>query len=202
MPTGRPTREYDRPRNTVRAGLRGEPVKRSSQLFRDLRQARVRGQSVARQRRRPPAREYTLSHTSKYLLTAALPITAMNVNVAGRFRISGGIQVPLGPIRLSISQIEVLRALRAESLRGCSPPFGFLPSEFRSHMCHIIKSQVAFLQRHGHPVHAFGDDCFCANSSHSHESATVKNDHDKPPCTYPSASPTRLLSIRTCFSQY
>src|SRR5262245_66593363 len=83
------------------------------------------------------------SHTSKYLLTAALPITAMNVNVAGRFRISGGIQVPLGPIRLSISQIEVLRALRAESLRGCSPPFGFLPSKFRSHMCHILKIQVA-----------------------------------------------------------
>jgi hypothetical protein len=43
MPTGRPTREYDGPRNTVRAGLRGEPVKRGSQLFRDLRQARVRG---------------------------------------------------------------------------------------------------------------------------------------------------------------
>src|SRR5262245_42136486 len=111
----------------------------------------------------------------------------MNVNVAGRFRISGGIQVPVGPICLSISQIEVLRALRAESLRGCSPPFGFLPSEFGSHMCHIIKSQVAFLQRHGHPVHTFRDDSFCANNSggydtscsHSHESATVKNDHDR-----------------------
>src|SRR5215831_11193238 len=43
MPTGRPTREYDGPRNTMSAGLRGEPVKRGSQLFRDLRQARVRG---------------------------------------------------------------------------------------------------------------------------------------------------------------
>src|SRR5262249_38300875 len=140
-------------------------------------------------RRRPPAREYTLCHTSKYLLTAALPITTVDIDVAGRFRISGRIQVPLGSICLSISQIEVLRTLRAESLRGCSPPFGFLPSEFRSHMCHIIKSQVAFLQRHGHPVHTFRDDCFCANNSggyntsggHSHESATVKNAHDKPP---------------------
>src|SRR5262249_27257512 len=152
----------------------------------------------------------TLSHTSKYLLTAALPITAMNVNVAGRFRISGGIQVPLDPICLSISQIEVLRALRAESLPGCSPSFGFLPSEFGSHMCHIIKSQVASLQRHGHPVHTFRDDSFCANNSggydtscsHSHESATVKNDDDRPPCIYPWASPARLLSIRTCFSRY
>src|SRR5262245_36232415 len=202
MPTGRPTREYDRPRNTVRAGLRGEPVKRRSQLFRDLRQARVRGQSVARQRRRPAARENTLSHTSKYLLTAALPITAMNVNVAGRLRISGGIQVPLGPICLSISQIEVLRALRAESLRGCSPPFGFLSSEFGSHMCHIIKRQVAFLQRHDHPGHTFRDDSFCGTNcggyntsgGHSHESATVKNDHDRPPCIYPWASPARLLN--------
>src|SRR5499426_3219668 len=165
MPTGRPTREYDRPRNTVRAGLRGEPVKRSSQLFRDLRQARVRGQSVARQRRRPATRENALSHTSKYLLTAALPITAMNVNVAGRFRIGGGIQVPLGPICLSIGQIEVLRALRAESLRGCSPLFGFLPSEFGSHMRHIIKSEVACFQRHGHPVHSFRDAFFCGSNS-------------------------------------
>src|SRR5262247_3153059 len=106
----------------------------------------------------------------------------MNVNVAGRFRISGGIQVPLGPIRLSISQIEVLRALHAESLRGCSPPFGFLLSEFGSHMCHIIKSQVAFLQRHGHPVHTFRDDSFCANNSggydtscsHSHEARRLR----------------------------
>src|SRR5262245_38965059 len=124
MTTGRPTREYDGPRNTVSAGLRGEPVKRGSQLFRDLRQARVRGQSVARQCRRPAAREDALGHASKYLLTAALPITAMNVNVARRFRIGGGIQVPLGPISLSISQIQVLRALRAEGLRGRSPPFG------------------------------------------------------------------------------
>src|SRR5262245_59235936 len=140
MPTGRPTREYDGPCNTMRAGLRGEPVKRGSQLFRDLRQARLRGQSVARQRRRPAVRENTLSHTRKYLLTAALPITAMKVNVAGRCRIGGGIQVPLGPLCLSISQIEVLRASRAASLRGCSPLFGFLPSEFSSHMGHIIKS--------------------------------------------------------------
>src|SRR5262249_30795447 len=80
MPPGRPTRQYDGPRNTVRAGLRGEPVKRGSQLSRDLRQARVRGQSVAGQRRRPPAREYTLSHTSKYLLTAALPITTVDID--------------------------------------------------------------------------------------------------------------------------
>jgi hypothetical protein len=43
MSTGRPTREYDGPRNTVRAGLRGEPVKRGSQLFRDLRKAGGRG---------------------------------------------------------------------------------------------------------------------------------------------------------------
>src|SRR5215831_17977420 len=35
MATGRPTREYDGPRNAMRAGMRGEPVKRGSQLFRD-----------------------------------------------------------------------------------------------------------------------------------------------------------------------
>src|SRR5262247_2204166 len=115
----------------------------------------------------------------------------MNVNVARRFRIGGGIQVPLGAISLSISQIEVLRALRAESLRGCSPRFGFRPSNFGSHMCDIVKGQVACFQRHGHPVpHAvlsLSDDFVCGNNSggydtscgHSHESATVENDHDK-----------------------
>src|SRR5262245_28592095 len=78
MPTGRPTRQYDGPGNTVTAGLRGEPVERGPELVRDLRQARVRGESVARQRRRPTARENALGHASKCLLAAALPITAMN----------------------------------------------------------------------------------------------------------------------------
>src|SRR5262245_22689301 len=113
----------------------------------------------------------------------------MNVNVAWRFRIGGGIQVPLRPLCLSIGQIEVVRALRAESLRSCSPPFGFLPSEFGSHVRNIIKSQVACFQRHGHPVHSRRLLFFCGNNgggddtscSHSDESATVKNDHDEPP---------------------
>src|SRR5262249_104138 len=141
------------------------------------------------QRRRPAARENTLSHTSKYFLAAALPITTVDIDVAGRFRIAGGIQVPLGPICLSISQIEVLRALRAKSLRGCSPLFGFLLSKFGAQMCTFIKSQVASLQRHGHPAHTSRDDFFCGTNrggyntsgSHSHKSATVKNDYDKPP---------------------
>src|SRR5262249_61335125 len=34
MPTGRPTRENDGPRNTVSPSLRGEPVNRGSQLVR------------------------------------------------------------------------------------------------------------------------------------------------------------------------
>src|SRR5215467_8639054 len=189
MPTGRPTREYDGPRNTARAGLRGEPVKRGSQLFRDLREAGGRGQSVARQRRRPAARENALSHTSKYLLTAALPIAAMNVNVAGRSRIGAGIQVPLGPLCLSIGQIEVVRALRAESLRSYSPSFGFLPSEFGAHVRNIIKGQVTCFQRHGHPAHSRRLLFFCGNNGggdntscrYSDESASVKNDHDEPP---------------------
>src|SRR5262249_29342348 len=114
MPTGRPTRQYDGPRNTMSAGLRGEPVKCGSQLFGDLCQARVRGESVARQRRRPATRENALGHASKYLLAAALPIAAMDMNVARCLRIGSRIQIPFGPTSLSISQIEVLRTLRAE----------------------------------------------------------------------------------------
>src|SRR5215467_12405804 len=214
MPTGRPTGQYDRPPNTMSASLRGEPVKRGSQLFRDLRQARVRGESVTRQRRRPATRENALGHASKYLLTAALPITAMNVNVARCLRIGSWIQVPLGPISLSISEIEVLRTLRAESLRGCSPRFGFRPRKFGSHVCHIVKGQVASFQRHGHPVpHAvlsLSDDFVCGNNSggydtscsHRHESATVENDHDKPPCCLKSVGNPGTLRWRASAVAY
>ena len=167
MPAGRPTRDYDGPRNTVLGGLRVEPVERCSQLVRDLRQARVRGKSVARQRRRPAVRQSTLGEAGKYLLAAALPITAMNVNEARRFRIGGGIQVPLRPLSWSISQIEVLRALLAESFRSCGPAFGFLPSEIGSHMRHIVESQVAGLKRHGHPVHS-GRALRVCNRAHSY----------------------------------
>src|SRR5215204_3799420 len=189
MSTGRPTGDYDGPRNTMLGALRVEPVERCSQLVRDLRQARIRGKRIARQRRRPAPRQSTLGEAGKYLLTAALPITAVNVNETRRFSIGGGVQVPLGPISWSISQIEVLRALLAENLRGCGPVVDFLPSDFGSHMRHVMVGQIARLKRHGLPVHAGFRDFLCTKDSRgydtccsrSHESATVKSGHDDPP---------------------
>src|SRR2546422_567064 len=189
MPAGRPTGDYDGPRDTVLGALRAEPVERCSQLVRDLRQARLRGKRVARQRCRPAARKSTLGEGGKYLLAAALPITAVNVKEARHFRVGGGIQVPLRPISWSVSQIEVLRALRAENFRSCGPAFGFLSSEIGSHMRHIVVSQVAGLKRHGLPVHAGLRDFSRANDngsydtscSRSQKSATGKCCHDEPP---------------------
>ena len=98
-----------------------EPVERRSQLVRDLRQARLRRKRVARQRRRPAVRQNTLGEAGECLLAAALPITAMNVHEARRLGVGGGIEIPLRPLSWSIGQIEVLRALLAESLSKLRP---------------------------------------------------------------------------------
>src|SRR3712207_8713925 len=58
-----------------RSGLRVKPVERCSQFVRDLRQARLGGKRVARQRRRPAVRQSTLGEAGKCLPAAALPIT-------------------------------------------------------------------------------------------------------------------------------
>jgi hypothetical protein len=91
MSAGRPTSDYGRPLNTVLSGLCFEPVERCSQFIRDLRQVRLRGKRVARQRRRQAMRQSTLGEAGKYLPAAALPITAVDVNEARRLRIGGGI---------------------------------------------------------------------------------------------------------------
>src|SRR5262249_36747674 len=113
-----------------------------------------RGKGVAWQRCRPAICQGTFGEAGKYFLAAALPVTAVNVNEARCLRVGGGIQVPFRPFSWTISQIEVLRPLLAETFRCCGPAFGFLSSEIGSHMGHIEISQIAGLKRHRHPVHA------------------------------------------------
>ncbi len=129
MPAGRPARDYDRALNTVLGTLRVEPVKRGSQLIRDLSETRVRGERVAGQGGRPATCQRTFGEEGKYFLAVALPITTVNVNEARCLRIGGRIEVPLRPLSWSIRQIEVLRTLLAESFRTCDPAFGFFPRE-------------------------------------------------------------------------
>src|SRR5215467_10833528 len=91
MPACGPTGDDDRPLDAVLPGLGVEPVERAFQLVGDLRQARLRRQRVAAQSRRPTTGQRTLGEAGKYLLAAALPIAAVDVNEAWRLRIIGRI---------------------------------------------------------------------------------------------------------------
>src|SRR5499433_3608615 len=182
MPARGPAGDDDRPLDAVLAGLGVEPVERAFQLVGDLRQGRLRGQRVAAQSRRPTTSQRTLGEAGKDLLAAALPIAAVDVNEAWRLRIIGRIQVPLIAFSVSISQVEMLRALLAQRLRSCGPAFGFLARVLGTHMLDIVICEIAVLKRHCNPVHP-GSRAFlrtkrgwCRNASGScrHEGATTK----------------------------
>src|SRR5262249_7968303 len=184
MPARGPAGDDDRPLDAVLAGLGVEPVERAFQLVCDLRQGRLRRQRVAAQSRRPTTSQRTLGEAGKDLLAAALPIAAVDVNEAWRLRIIGRIQVPLIAFSVSISQVEMLRALLAQRLRSCGPTFGFLARVLGAYVLDIVICEVAVLKRHCNPVHA-GSGAFlrasgwCRNASGScrHESATTKHCH-------------------------
>src|SRR5688572_1742586 len=127
-------------------GTSVEPVERCSELVGDLRQVRIRGKRVAGQCCRPAVRQDTLGEAGKGLLTAALPITAVDVNETRRLRIVRGIEIPLCPLAGRIRQIEVRWVLLAQSSRSCDPVLRLLPSEIGAHMRDIIESQVARLE--------------------------------------------------------
>src|SRR5262249_57744981 len=97
-PAGNDNRSLD----AVRAGLVVEPIERAFQLVGDLRQARLRGQCVTAQSRRPTTGQRPLGQAGEDLLTTALPIAAVAVNKAQCLGIVGGIEVPLVPLASSI----------------------------------------------------------------------------------------------------
>src|SRR5215831_5339259 len=174
MPARGPAGDDDRPLDAVLAGLCVEPVERAFQLVGDLRQGRLRRQRVAAQSRRPTASQRTLGEAGKDLLAAALPIAAVNVNEAW---------VPLIAFSVSISQVEMLRALLAQRLRSCGPAFGFLARVLGAHVLDIVVCEIAGLERHCNPVHgralfcAKGSWCRDASSGRRHEGTTVKRCH-------------------------
>src|SRR5262249_6570192 len=137
MPARGPAGDDDRPLDAVLAGLCVEPVERAFQLVGDLRQGRLRRQRVAAQSRRPTASQRTLGEAGKDLLAAALPIAAVNVNEAW---------VPLIAFSVSISQVEMLRALLAQRLRSCGPAFGFLARVLGAHVLDIVVCEIAGLE--------------------------------------------------------
>src|SRR5215470_4819997 len=94
MPACGPAGDDNRSLNAVRAGLVVEPIERAFQLVGDLRQARLRGQRVAAQSRRPTTGQRTLGEAGEDLFAAALPIAPVDVNEAWHLRIIGGIEVP------------------------------------------------------------------------------------------------------------
>src|SRR5262249_35554595 len=174
MPARGQAGDDDRPLDAVLAGLCVEPVERAFQLVGDLRQGRLRRQRVAAQSRRPTASQRTLGEAGKDLLAAALPIAAVNVNEAW---------VPLIAFSVSISQVEMLRALFPQRLRSCGPAFGFLARVLGAYVLDIVICEIAVLERHCNPVHA-GSGAFlrtkrCRNASGScrHEGATTKRCH-------------------------
>src|SRR5215831_9165166 len=105
MPACGPASDNDRPLDAVRAGLVVEPIECAFQLVGDLRQARLRGQRVAAQSRRPTTGQRPLGQAGEDLLTTALPIAAVDVNKARRLGVVGGIEVPLVALTRSIGQV-------------------------------------------------------------------------------------------------
>jgi hypothetical protein len=113
MPTCGPAGDDNWSLDAMLAGLVVEPIERAFQLVGDLRQARLRGQRVAAQSRRPTTGQRPFGQAGEGLFITALPIAAVNVNEARRLGIVGGIEIPLVALAFGVSQVEVLGTLLA-----------------------------------------------------------------------------------------